>query len=253
MTNLPKIWLFWTWEKEYWKWWSWIRVLLEKVGSEDIKANVAVIVSDYENGWVRQKADDAWIEFHHIKDFPKRETSGQRKWEFAPYASHKISLMYKEIIKKYWLEYVFLSWWLKLVLWLDPTKTVNIHPGPTKHPYWWKWMWGMRVHRKVWEDYLEWKINRTCVTMHYVVPWIDEGPIAVQVPVHIIEDCKSPEDVQAKVNVMEHEIQWKVTQMIISGAIKWSWKIGEKVEIDMEVAKSFGFPEWTGFGEEIEL
>lgn len=122
----PRIWLFWSWTPNWW--WSWIKTLLNKVWSDDLKAHIALVVSNYSNWWVKLNADNAWIPFHYMADFPKRWENG----EFSLVDLAIIKNLYLEVIKNHWLEYVFLSWWLKYVLWLTPNKTVNIHPWPTK-------------------------------------------------------------------------------------------------------------------------
>lgn len=238
MNKLPNIWLFWTGESMYWKWWSWIEKILEAFWALDIKESISVIVSNNWNGWVRQKAYDNWVLFYSINEFPKR-------WENADFSDKDkeiIKKIYQDIVEKYDLEYVFLSGWLKYIIWLKPNKTVNIHPGPLKEPYGWNSMYGMNIHDKIWEDYVDWKINQTCVTMHYVTEKFDDWPIIVQIPVWLVW-CNSADDVQERVNKIEHIIQWKITQMVMCWEITWSWVKWEPVQ----------FPEGFVWWKEIDL
>lgn len=110
----------------------------------------------------------------------------------------------------------------------------------------------MKVHKKVWDDYWSWIINMTCVTMHFVTEGIDDWPIIAQVPVSLTW-CNNPDDVQAIVNKMEHEIQWKITQMIVSEAVTWSWKNWDKIKINDAIVAWFDFPDGTVFGKELNL
>jgi len=238
MDKLPNVWLFWTgWEK-YHEWWSGIENILEIFWAYDIKDRVSVIVSDNWNGGVRKKAYNNWIPFHYFDNFPKRWEG----WNFSELDLSRIENKYKEIVEKYDLEYVFMSWWLKYILWLTPNKTVNIHPGPVEEPYGWKWMYWDNIHKKVWEDYTNWTINQTCVTMHFVNEKFDDGPIIIQLPVWMVW-CNSWEDVKERVNNIEHLIQWKITLLIMQWEISWSWVEWEPVQ----------FPEGFLYWEKLDL
>jgi folate-dependent phosphoribosylglycinamide formyltransferase PurN len=265
--DLPKVWFFWTWEKEYWHGWSGIKKILEMVQSWDIQAIVALIVSNYPNWWVKQKADNFKIPFHYMAEkFPKRDKKNE-KWdlEYSDEAKEKIWKIYQEIMKEYWLEYIFLSWWLRYVCWIPFNKVINIHPGPTQEWYGWEWMHGMNVHEKIWSDYQTWKINQTCVTMHYATDKFDDPRFTIaQVPVDlswpfILGDfkqenwCTSAEEVFKRVNAVEHFIQWKVTQLIVSWAISWTWNEEDKVQVNMEEVAKYEFPIWTVFAKNIDL
>lgn len=238
MNNLPNIWLFWTGGKEYWEWWTGIQKILEVFWWLEIKDSVKLIVSNNWNWWVRKVAYENWIPFYSMTKLHKREEN----WEYLESHKSEIKNRYLDIMEKYQLEYIFLSWWLVQVLWYEPNKTVNIHPGPIKVPYWWRWMYGEKVHEKIWQDHLDWKINKTCVTMHYVTDKFDDGPIVAQVPVWL-DWCNSALDVQKRVNEIEKIFQWKITLMIMTWEISWSW-------IEWEPVK---FPEWYDWWKEIDL
>lgn len=238
MNNLPNIWLFWTGEKEYGKGGSGIEEILKAFWSFDIKDCVNVIVSSNRNGWVRKIAYENWIPFKAMTKLPSR----LENWEYSEEDKEELKNRYLDIVKEYDLEYIFLSGWLVYVIWLEPNKTVNIHPGPLNEPYGWKGMYGMNIHNKVWEDYVDWKINQTCITMNYVTENIDDGPIIAQIPVWLVW-CNSPEDVQKRVKQVEHIIQWKITQMVITWEISWSWIKWDSVQ----------FPENFTWGKEVDL
>ena len=245
--------IFATWSKEWWG--SWARILLEKVESESIKANVKAIVTQYPNWWVANISDEFWWKWlvsHLLVQYDLPKT--WENWQFSNEDKITITNFYNSIIKNNDLDFIFLSGWMKKVLWISPEKVINIHPWPIKSQwYWWKNMYWMNVHNKVWEDYKEWKINRTCVTMHYVTEKYDDGPILLQVPVSL-DSCNSAEDVAKAVNKVEHDIQRKVTELVISWAIKWSGKKWESLKIiNQKKIDDFNFPEWTVLWWIIEL
>jgi len=201
-------------------WWSGLKKLLERVESWEIEwVENIVVVSNHVKWWVydivnkyenRQDVLPFNIKFHSVNNFPKRWDN----WHFSPHDLELIKQIGAWIMEEYHLDYVFLSWRIKHILWIPTEKLVNIHPGPTQKPYGGVWMYGHHVHNKVWEDYKNWIIKRSCITMHYVTEEVDEWPIICQIPV-VLEWCDSAEDVWRKVNQVEHEFQWIITKMII--------------------------------------
>lgn len=247
MTN---IWIFATWS-ENWGW-SGAKLLLEKIKNWEIGENINVetLVTNHSNWWVAEIYNEyssiIWDILKKI-DFPKREED----WNFSEENIEKIKIFYQDILIKNNLDFIFLSGWLKQVLWLPTEKVINIHPGPmSSQGYWWKWMFWLNIHKKVFDDYREWKIKKSCVTMHYVNDEIDKWPIIIQAPVEL-KWCTSPDDVQKNVNKVEHEVQWKITKLISSWAIvysKWWILINSQNEID-----KLQFPEWSLFWKTIDL
>ncbi|MDD3645980.1 MAG: formyltransferase family protein [Candidatus Gracilibacteria bacterium] len=227
-----------------------IEALLKKVKSGDINAQVAIIVSNNTNGSIENKVTDLGFGelFHLSTDFPDGD----------PHSDDLITTLefirfYDDIIKENKLDYIFLSGWLKYVIGTSERTTVNIHPGPTKPPYGGIGMYGDKLHQKIWEDYTTGKINQTCVTMHYVTEKVDDGPIIVQVPVSLA-GCLSPQDVKTKVNAVEHDVQWKVTQLIVTGKIVWDGKDTRNVILlDSQSVDELDFPVGTVFAGEVDL
>lgn len=244
MKELPNVWLFWTWEKEYWKWWSGIEKILEAFWLLEIKDTVKVIVSNNWNGWVKQKAYENWIPFKAMTKLPNSESDGT----YSELAKEQMANRYLWIVQDYNLDYVFLSGWFVYVIWLEPNKTVNIHPGPTHEPYWWKWMYWIKVHEKIFQDYIDWKINQTCITMHYVTDKYDDWPIIAQVPVSI-SWCKNVKELQNRVNEIEKIFQWKITLMVMTWEIFWSWIKWEPVVFPNDFIwwKEIDLTEWIPY------
>lgn len=238
MKNLPNIWLFWTGGEKYGEWWSGINKILENFWTLWIKDSVSIIVSNNWNGWVKEKAYNNWVLFEKFKNYPSR----WEDWTYSEKDKEILKDMYIELVEKHNLDFVFLSWWNKYVDWLEPNKTINIHPGPLVKPYWWEWKYWNHIHKKIWEDYEKWQITKTCVTMHYVTEEFDKWPIIAQIPVEL-SGCESWEDVKQRTNTVEHIIQSKVTLMIMEWKISWSWIEWEPVQ----------FPEGFKWWEEVDL
>ena len=239
--NTPKIWLFGSWTPNWG--WSWIKKILERIVSWEIKAEVGVLVTNYEGSWVAQSAKDYKDIVENLivlknSDFPKRGSS----WEFSEKDIQEIRNIYQKIVSDNGLDFVFLSGWLKLVLWIEANKCINIHPGPIKEPYWWLWMHWNNVHKKIWEDYQGWEIHSSCVTMHYVTEGIDEGPIIFQRPIPL-RGCESAEDIAKRVNKGEHFWQWFITKYIIEWKISWTGNPLDPVK----------FPDRYDFWKEVDL
>lgn len=213
-----KIIVFATWGKNPWEWWSGFKVMHERF-TRDSKVEIAKVISNYPNGWVYSKAQDLWLVFEHMN---------------KPYDAES----YQKIIKDTQYDLIALSGYLKKVEWLDPTKCINIHPGPLTPEYSGPGMYGHHVHDAVWRDYQEGKIKRTCVSMHFVNPeqYDDPNLLFFQYPVEL-EWCTSAEDVAKKVNAVEHERQWKITQMVAQ------WEIQATQDPETKVI-TIKFPEW---------
>lgn len=106
-----------------------------------------------------------------------------------------------------------LSGWLKLVSGLDPERTINIHPGPLPR-FGGPKFYGHYVHEAVLAAYHRGEITHSAVTMHFVDPEYDRGPIFFQFPVKIEPD-ETPDTLAAKVNRVEHKWQSEVLNHVV--------------------------------------
>ncbi|WP_162126951.1 phosphoribosylglycinamide formyltransferase [Flavobacterium phycosphaerae] len=79
-----------------------------------------------------------------------------------------------------------------------PNQIINIHPALLPK-YGGKGMYGMKVHQAILDN----NEKETGITIHYVNEQYDEGEFILQQAVNI-EDCKSPEEIAAKVHQLEH-------------------------------------------------
>jgi phosphoribosylglycinamide formyltransferase-1 len=78
-----------------------------------------------------------------------------------------------------------------------PNKVINLHPALLPK-YGGKGMYGIKVHQTVLAN----KEKETGITIHYVNEQYDEGKFIFQQKVNI-ENCKIPEDIVAKVHMLE--------------------------------------------------
>ncbi len=174
-------------------------------GFENLVQNVTAadmvgVVSNHEHGGVRERAERLGIPFLY---FP------------GPYTAEN----YQKIVKETGADFVALSGWLKLVAGLDPKTTFNIHPGPLPE-FGGKGLWGRFVHEAVLKAYKEGRITESAVSMHFVTPEFDEGPVFFSHPVPILPD-DTPETLAERVQAAEKEWQPKITDKVVQGQITW--------------------------------
>ena len=73
------------------------------------------------------------------------------------------------------------------------------------------------------EAYRRGEITHSAVTMHFVTPVYDEGPVFFRYPVKIMTDDIA-ETLSARVNAVEHVWQPYITNLVVHGAIRWDGK-----------------------------
>ena len=166
-----------------------------------LDAEILAVVSNHENGGVREKADRLGVKFIHFPG-PWTAENYQKLTEGA--------------------DLVCLSGWLKLVTGLDPRKTINIHPGPLPR-FGGAGMYGHHVHEAVMEAYKKGEVTHSAVSMHFVTEKYDEGPLFFSHAVEILPD-DTPETLAKRVNAAEHEWQPIITGKVLYGQISWDGK-----------------------------
>lgn len=177
--------------------------LVKSVTSGILNSDIVGVVSNYEGGGAREKADRLGVKFLH---FP------------GPYTAEN----YQKIIKDSAADYAALSGWLKLVKGLDPAKTFNIHPGPLPK-FGGSGMYGHYVHEAVMGAYKKGEITHSAVTMHFVTEKYDEGPVFFRYPVKILLN-DTPQTLGKRVNEVEHKYQPIITNLVVNGQISWDGK-----------------------------
>ncbi len=174
--------------------------LVENSKTGLLAAEIVGVVSNYEQGGVWQIARHLGVPFFSLSLPPTAEK-------------------YQEVVSKTKAEWVALSGWLKLVKGLDPTKTINIHPGPLPD-FGGEGMYGHRVHEAALIAFRQGKIPHSAVSMHFVTSGFDQGPVFFSYPVAILRD-DTPKTLEARVNKYEHGWQSFVTKLVITGQISW--------------------------------
>ena len=145
---------------------------------------------------------------------------------------------YQKFVKYFKADYVMLSGWLKLVSGLDPARTINIHPGPLPR-FGGPKLYGHYVHDAVMAAFQRREITHSAVTMHFVDPVYDRGPIIFALPIPI-EPSDTPETLAAKVNRAEHEWQPRVLNYVVHGQVRL---VGKEVVYETEELKRLLMPE----------
>jgi len=160
-----------------------------------LHARIVGVVSNHAEGGVRKRADALPVPFEH--------------WS-GPFDAKG----YRSLVEKYEADFVMCSGWLKFVRGLDPSKTVNIHPGPLPK-FGGPGMYGHYVHEAVMAAYRRGEIIQSAVTMHFVddVAY-DNGPIIFQMPVLIRPDDDA-ETLAKRVNEKERAWQSHILNLVV--------------------------------------
>lgn len=161
------------------------------------------MVSNHENGGVRQKAEALGVPFVFLG---------------GPWAATE----YQKIVRASGADWVALSGWLKIVSGLDQRRTINIHPGPLPR-FGGPGLYGHHVHEAVLDAYRAGEIKHSAVSMHFVTEEYDRGPVFFEYPVPIRED-DTPETLATRVNSAEHEWQSRITDLVVNSRIYWDGK-----------------------------
>ena len=85
--------------------------------------------------------------------------------------------------------------------------------------------------------FIEGKIKRTTVTMHFVTTsdndQYDDGPVFFQYPIPLQVD-DTPESIGERANKIEHEWQARITHMVIHGHISWDGRSASSLQVPLE-------------------
>lgn len=139
---------------------------------------------------------------------------------------------YQNFVTSARLDFVALSGFLLSVKGLDPSRTINIHPGPLPD-FGGEGMYSHHVHEAVIAVFKAGKIYESAVSMHFVTPEYDKGPIFFRLPVPIYPG-DTAETLGTRVNQCEHIWQPWATFLVCSGWIRWDGRYPVKI----------GTPEW---------
>src|SRR5262249_35493889 len=129
--------------------------------SDELDAEIIAVVSNHEHGGVRARAGKLGVPFIYFQ---------------GPFDAEN----YKKIVADTKAQWFALSGWLKKVEGLDPAKTFNIHPALLSlqnRRFGGPGLYGHYVHEQVKEGFDAGEIAESGVTMHFVTPEYDKGPI----------------------------------------------------------------------------
>jgi phosphoribosylglycinamide formyltransferase-1 len=160
-----------------------------------LDAQIIGVISNHQHGGVRRRADALRIPFEH--------------WSGPCDAKG-----YQAFVRKYQADFVMCSGWLKFVRGLNPSKTVNIHPGPLPR-FGGAGMYGHYVHEAVMAAYHRGEVTQSAVTMHFVdEAAYDHGPIIFQMPV-LIRPEDDAETLAKRVNEKERAWQSHILNLVV--------------------------------------
>ncbi|MFA6513843.1 MAG: formyltransferase family protein [Patescibacteria group bacterium] len=169
--------------------------------------NYVGVVSNHENGGVRDIAEELGIPFYY---------SPTSSWTAEKY---------QEVAARSGADYFALSGWMIKIKGLDLNtkfnqKTVfNIHPAPLPR-FGGQGMYGIHAHEAVWASFLMGEITETEITMHFVDEEFDHGLVIFRLHISF-EGVNSPEELAQKVNKYEHMYQAYITNLIVNGLLSW--------------------------------
>ena len=172
----------------------------------ELNYEIVAVVSNHENGGVRERADRLGIPFIYFE---------------KPFSAER----YEEIVRDSGAQWTALSGWLKLTKGLDPRTTFNIHPGKLPE-FGGDGMYGIHVHEAV----IKAGAPATAVTMHFVTDIYDDGPVFFRQPVEV-KSGDTAEVLGKRVNEVEHEVQPIVTSLVVNGEISWDGKDASTLEV----------------------
>ena len=176
-----------------------------------LDADIVAVVSNQENGNVRERADKLGIPFIHFN--PSQHSN----------ILQNVRTSYREIIESTGAEWVALSGWLRQVQGLDPAKTFNIHPALLSQlggRFGGHGMYGKRLHEAVKAALDAGEITDSGFTMHFVTDEMDRGPVFFEHHVPLKKGM-SAGDIERAIKAAEHEWQPKISNMVVHGQIHW--------------------------------
>lgn len=162
---------------------STLQAIIDSINSDELKANIALVVSNNENAYALERAKKANIETYVInsKDFKEADIELDKK------------------LSNYQIDLIVLAGYLKKIgnNLISKYKIVNTHPSLLPK-FGGKGMFGMNVHTAV----IEAKEEYSGVTLHFVNDKYDEGNIIKQTKVKVLPE-DTPETLSQKVQKAE--------------------------------------------------
>src|SRR3990167_4603773 len=139
-----------------------------------LDADIVAVVSNQENGGVRERADRLGVPFIHFNPTNYLLIRANKQ-----VVGSGDSQVYKDILHKSGAEWIALSGWYKQVKGLDPKCTFNIHPALLSFDggrFGGVGMYRHHVHEAVKVALGAGEITESGFTMHFVTDEYDRGP-----------------------------------------------------------------------------
>ena len=185
-----------------------------------LDADIVAVVSNHENGGVRERADRLGVSFIY---FPGPYDAQHYRAVVAKAMDEEPAPLEDEVSLMGWIA---LSGWFKLAHGLNPAKTFNIHPALLSQlggRFGGHGMYGKYIHEAVKVALDAGEITESGFTMHFVTEEMDRGPAFFEFRVPLKEGMTADEIAKA-VKEAEHEWQPKITNMVVHGEIAWDGK-----------------------------
>ena len=172
-----------------------LQALIDEFNLETINGEIKLVVSNRKNAYGLVRAQKAGIKNMCIKDQDELlKTLKEEGIELVVLAGY-LAIISDELIKE------------------QENRIINIHPslipsfcGPG--------FYGMHVHEAVFKR----GVKVSGATVHFVTGEVDGGPIILQRAVDI-SDLETPEDIQARVLEIEHEILPEAVALYCDGRV----------------------------------
>lgn len=182
-----------------------LQALLDRCADGRLAAEVAVVVSNVPDSYALERASRVRVPAvtvdHH---------------DFADRVAHDSAIV--ATLQSHGAELVALAGYLRIfsspIFAAYGGRIVNIHPSLIP-AFCGKNMHGLRVHQAV----IEYGAKITGVTIHFVEPEVDTGPIILQACVPVL-DQDTPESLAERVLAVEHEKYAEALQLIAEGRVK---------------------------------
>jgi folate-dependent phosphoribosylglycinamide formyltransferase PurN len=191
--------------------------LVQATKTGTLDADIVAVVSNHENGGVRERAARLGVPFAHFN---------------GPFdAEH-----YQKITRDTGAEWAMLSGWLRIVHGLDPAKTFNIHPALLSFDsgrFGGHGMYGHHIHEAVLTAFEDGEITETGCSMHFITEEFDRGPIFFEYRIPL-KKGETAEDIRKLVQATEHEWQPKITNMVVHREIRWDGKDPKSLVVPKE-------------------
>ena len=181
-----------------------MQAIIDGCKSNQISANVAVVISNNGDSMALQRARFEAIPGYHLS---------ARKFGSEDMLAEEIL----SVLSKYNVEMIFLAGYMRMlhksILEKFKNRIFNIHPALLPK-FGGKGMYGMNVHTAV----IDAQEKETGVTIHRVNAEYDSGEIVAQTKVPVLEG-DTPEVLAARVLEREHEFLVEVISDIVGGEI----------------------------------